>query len=50
MRNLELDSIVKKIGKYYKDRQTTNNALLDATKVNHENFNGRKMKLMNENE
>ena len=46
MRNLELDSIVKKIGKYYSVKATNNKAILDATKVNHENFNGRKMKLM----
>ena len=46
MRNLELDQIVKKIGKYYKDKATTNQAILDATKVNTDNFGGRKMKLM----
>ena len=46
MRNLELDQIVKKIGKYYKDKATTTQAILDATKVNTDNFGGRKMKLM----
>ena len=50
MRNLEVKNIVNKINKYYKDKTTTNIALLDATKVNHENFNGRKLKLMHENE
>ena len=46
MRNLELNDIVRKIGRYYKDKAVTNQAILDATKVNTENFGGRKMKLM----
>ena len=50
MRNLEVKNIVNKINKYYKDKSTTNTALLDATKVNTENFNGRKLRLMNDNE
>ena len=50
MRNLELDQIVKKIGRYYKDKATTNQAILDATKVNTDNFGGRKMKLMGDSQ
>ena len=47
---MEVKNIVNKINKYYKDKSTTNTALLDATKVNTENFNGRKLRLMNDNE
>ena len=50
MRNLELNDIVKKIGRYYKDKAVTNQAILDATKVNTENFGGRKMKLMSDSQ
>ena len=50
MRNLELNDIVKKIGRYYKDKAVTNQAILDATKVNTENFGGRKMKLMGDSQ
>merc|ERR1719232_804840 len=50
MRNLELDYLVAKISRYYKEKSDKNKAILDATQTNHENFAGRKMQLMKHGE
>lgn len=47
MRNLDLDYIVNKIARFYKEKAKRNTAVLDGAKVNCHDFSGARSQFMN---